>query len=103
MVGITVQKHGEALAIDFPFEEDLEWSELIRCHKTELLEVLDEPGYYETSKCRHFLGPVGDQRCRVCGLELQCPVCQRCRACRLKYLFHGGAEGPNSERVVSIT
>ena len=91
--GITVQKHGEALAIDFPFEEILEWSELIRFHKTELLEALNDPGYYETSECicRHFLGPIGDQRCRVCGLELQCPACLRCRACRLKYRFLGGA------------
>jgi hypothetical protein len=58
-------------------------------HKPELITLLhQQPDYSLTACiCDKTSDGTGPDRCGVCGLFLICPVCTRCRGCKLKVRF----------------
>jgi len=59
-------------------------------HKAEVLTLLIEPVDYAACVCSVPVGRTGPDTCIVCELPLICPVCERCRGCKLRLRFPEG-------------
>ena len=42
--------------------------------------------------------PTGVERCNVCELPLICPVCEKCRGCKLRLRFPTGKSRSQNDR-----
>ncbi len=64
----------------------------LRKHKLDIIPLLAQgPDYLATACiCEKTPDGTGPERCGVCGLPLICPVCSRCRGCRLMMKFKDG-------------
>ncbi len=61
-------------------------------YKVEVLTLLTERVDYATTACVCSVpvGRTGPHTCIVCELPLICPVCERCRGCKLRLRFPEG-------------
>ena len=58
-------------------------------HKAEVLALLKNGTDYQAAACicPASVGPTGTAVCNVCELPLICPVCAKCRGCKLRLRF----------------
>ena len=64
----------------------------LRKNKLALIPLICQQSNYAVTACTCDKTPdgTGPNRCGVCALPLICPVCDRCRGCKLLMRFEGG-------------
>ncbi len=91
-MGITAWTSGEKLLLEPGSKVPPELLAEVREHKAEVLTLLIEPVDYAATACVCSVpvGRTGPDTCIVCELPLICPVCERCRGCKLRLRFPEG-------------
>ena len=103
---VTLLKKAHSMGADFWLENDtvvvsaphplpMELMVELRQHKEDI-----EAWIYQATACvcPVPIGPTGVERCNVCELPLICPVCARCRGCKLRLRFPKGKSRSQNDR-----
>jgi hypothetical protein len=88
-LGVTVRVMGPKLLLEPGSKVPADLVGEVKACKVELLALLGRGRDYTATACvcPVPIGPTGNARCSTCELALLCPVCGRCRGCKLRLKF----------------